>query len=92
MKVRAGRLNDEDRKVLTDANRNGTRVLVAVITGEQFVGFVSGWDYYTLRLRGFSFETEIAWEDCVAAWKREDAPPGAEVSALIDAAREKENA
>lgn len=82
MKVLAGRLTDDDRKILFESNRTGRRVLVAATTG-QWVGSVVTYDHDTVTLGGWSFTTRLDWIDCVKAWWREDAPSKEDVDALI---------
>ncbi len=100
MKVVAGRLTDADRAIIAESNSAGRRVLVATLSANvlyaqhggtgpqapmQAVGVVTGWDHDTLTVGSWSFSTRIAWADVVGVWWRDEAPPEADVDAMLAA-------
>ena len=99
MKVRAGRLTDEDRRIVFESNRNGKPVLVATEHGcvtydqrgntgcqepMQAVGVVTGWTYENFQVGGWSFATSIPWESALKVWWRSEEPSQDEVAAYIE--------
>lgn len=98
MKVLAGRLTDEDRRILFESNRAGGRVLVATLHAcieysqhrapgceepYQAVGVVTTWDHDSFKLGGWSFTVNIPWVSAIKVWRRAEAPSEEDVAALI---------
>jgi hypothetical protein len=98
MKVRAGKLTEEDRAILFESNRTGRRVLVATLHGcvehsqhqapgceepMRAVGVCTTWDYDSFKLGGWSFTVNVPWESAVKVWWRDEAPEDADVKALL---------
>lgn len=100
MKVIAGRLRDEDRAKVFESHDTDRRLLVATLRARvvmdqrrqtpyevapmQAVGTAITWDHDTLTVGGWSFRTEIPWDEIVAVWWRDEAPSSPDVLALIE--------